>query len=194
VFDAAYAPFIRSPNVPKSIYEIAGAKEVAIEVNSFSKYAGFTGVRLGWTVVPSELKYSDGTPVRNDWNRVMTTAFNGASNIVQNGGLSCLDDNGLKEINNLIDYYLGNAKILRTTFEELGFQVYGGVDAPYVFVYMNGKGSWDSFTEILEKIQVVTIPGAGFGPGGEGFLRMSAFAPRESCEEACKRFKELYKK
>eukprot|EP01036_Dinobryon_divergens_P029970 gene29970-39147_t len=194
VFDAAYAPFIRSPDIPKSIYEIPGAKEVAIEVNSFSKYAGFTGVRLGWTVVPSELRYADGTPVRNDWNRVMTTAFNGASNIVQSGGLACLDDQGLAEINTLIDYYLENARLLRETFQELGFQVYGGIDAPYIFVYMNGKGSWESFSEILEQLQVVTIPGAGFGPGGEGFLRMSAFAPRESCLEACKRFKNFYKK
>ena len=194
VFDAAYAPFIRTPGVPKSIYEIEGAKDVAIEVNSFSKYAGFTGVRLGWTVVPSNLKYSDGTPVRNDWNRVMTTAFNGASNIVQSGGLACLDDAGLKEIDTLIDYYLGNAQILRDTFTELGFDVYGGVDAPYVFVQWKGKGSWDAFSEILETIQVVTIPGAGFGPGGEGFLRMSAFAPRESCIEACARFKTMFGK
>eukprot|EP01038_Epipyxis_sp_PR26KG_P014321 gene14321-19210_t len=192
VFDAAYAPFIRSPDVPKSIFEIEGAKEVAIEVNSFSKYAGFTGVRLGWTVVPNALKYSDGSLVRNDWNRVMTTAFNGASNIVQNGGLACLDDEGLTEINTLIDYYLENARILRSTFKDLGFDVYGGVDAPYIFVHMKGKGSWDSFSHILETIQVVTIPGAGFGPGGEGFLRMSAFAPREACEEACKRFRKLY--
>jgi len=193
VFDAAYAPFIRTPGVPKSIYEIEGAKEVAIEVNSFSKYAGFTGVRLGWTVVPSNLLFSDGTPVRNDWNRVMTTAFNGASNVVQSGGLNCLDDAGLKEINTLIDYYLGNAKILRDCFTKLGYKVYGGVDAPYIFVDMKGQGSWEAFTDILEKIQVVTIPGAGFGPGGEGFLRMSAFAPREACEEAAKRFLEFYK-
>lgn len=195
VFDAAYAPFIRTPDVPKSIYEIEGAKEVAIEVNSFSKYAGFTGVRLGWTVVPSGLTYADGSLVRNDWNRVMTTAFNGASNIVQAGGMACLDDAGLKEIDTLIDYYLGNAQLLRKTFTELGFNVFGGVDAPYIFVQLkNGQKSWDAFSEILEKIQVVTIPGAGFGPGGEGFLRMSAFAPRESCEEACRRFRELYKK
>jgi LL-diaminopimelate aminotransferase len=193
VFDAAYAPFIRTPGVPKSIYEIEGAKDVAIEVNSFSKYAGYTGVRLGWTVVPSALKYADGFPVRNDWNRVMTTAFNGASNIAQSGGLACLDDQGLKEIDNLIDYYLTNAKILRQTFTDLGFQVYGGVDAPYVFVHMKGQGSWEAFSDILDKVQVVTIPGAGFGPGGEGFLRMSAFAPRESCEEASRRFRELYK-
>jgi len=179
--------------VPKSIYEIDGAKDVAIEVNSFSKYAGFTGVRLGWTIVPSNLLYADGTPIRQDWNRVMTTAFNGASNIVQNGGLACLDEKGLAEIDALINYYLENARLLRETFTELGFDVYGGVDAPYVFVYMKGEGSWESFSYILENIQVVTIPGAGFGPGGEGFLRMSAFAPRENCIEACERFKKLYK-
>jgi LL-diaminopimelate aminotransferase len=194
IFDAAYAPFIRTPGIPKSIYEIEGAKEVAIEVNSFSKYAGFTGVRLGWTIVPSELKFSDGTPVKNDWNRVMTTAFNGASNIVQNGGLACLDDEGLKEIDNLIEYYLENAQILKKTFEELGFETFGGVDAPYIFVLFEGKKSWDVFSEFLEKVQVVTTPGSGFGPGGEGYVRMSAFAPREDCIEACRRFKEFYKK
>ena len=194
VFDAAYAPFIRTPGVPKSIYEIEGARTCAIEVNSFSKYAGFTGVRLGWTIVPSELTFSDGTQVRTDWNRVMTTGFNGASNIVQAGGMACLDPEGLHEINILIEYYLENAKILRETFIELGFDVYGGTDAPYVFVSMANKPSWDIFSEILEAIQVVTIPGAGFGPGGEGFLRMSAFAPREAVVESCRRFKEYYKK
>merc|ERR1712021_253737 len=134
VFDAAYAPFIRSKNVPKSIFEIEGAKDVAIEVNSFSKYAGFTGVRLGWTVVPSNLKFKDGSLVRDDFNRVMTTAFNGASNIVQAGGLACLDEEGQKEINVLIDYSLENASILRTTFQELGYVVHGGIDAPYILV------------------------------------------------------------
>jgi LL-diaminopimelate aminotransferase len=143
--------------------------------------------------VPSDLKFADGSPVRNDWNRVMTTAFNGASNVVQSGGLACLDDAGLREIDALIDYYLGNARLLRDTFTSLGFAVYGGVDAPYVFVQMQrGQTSWEAFSDILEQIQVVTIPGAGFGPGGEGFLRMSAFASRESCEEACRRFKALY--
>ena len=130
VFDAAYAPFIRSEGVPKSIYEIPGAEKCAIEVNSFSKYAGFTGVRLGWTIVPSGLKFSDGSLVRNDYNRVMTTAFNGASNIVQGGGLACLDDNGLAEIQTLIEYYLGNAKILRDCAEACGFEAYGGDDSP----------------------------------------------------------------
>jgi len=191
VFDAAYAPFIRTEGVPKSIFEIDGAREVAIECNSFSKYAGFTGVRLGWTVVPDELKFSDGTPVRDDFNRVMTTAFNGASNIVQGGGMACLDDEGLGEINSLIDYYLENAKLLKAAMEEIGYSVYGGDDAPYVFVKLNeGKTSWDTFSEILEKAQVVTIPGAGFGPGGEGYLRLSAFAPRDTVIEACDRLKK----
>jgi len=190
VFDAAYAPFIRSPDVPKSIFEIEGAKDCAIEVNSFSKYAGFTGVRLGWTVVPEGLKFSDGTPVRQDFNRVMTTSFNGASNIVQAGGLACLSPAGMKEIETLIDYYLENAGILRKTFIDLGYNVYGGTDAPYIFVSLNGKSSWDTFSEILEKAEVVTIPGAGFGPGGEGFLRLSAFAPREGVIEVCERLKK----
>mmetsp|Transcript_32702 Transcript_32702/g.81158 ORF Transcript_32702/g.81158 Transcript_32702/m.81158 type:complete len:363 (+) Transcript_32702:381-1469(+) len=194
VFDAAYAPFIKTPGVPKSIYEIPGAKEVAIEVNSFSKYAGFTGVRLGWTIVPNELKFADGTPVRNDWNRVMCTVFNGASNIVQGGGLACLDDAGLAEIEALIEYYLGNAKLLAETMKALGFKVHGATDAPYIFVDLEGASSWDMFSKILETAQVITIPGAGFGPGGEGFLRLSAFAPREACVEACERLTKMFKK
>mmetsp|Transcript_6007 Transcript_6007/g.16824 ORF Transcript_6007/g.16824 Transcript_6007/m.16824 type:complete len:445 (-) Transcript_6007:121-1455(-) len=187
VFDAAYAPFIRTPGVPKSIFEVPGAKDVAIEVNSFSKYAGFTGVRLGWTVVPKNLKFSDGTLVRDDFNRVMTTCFNGASNIVQEGGMACLDDAGLAEIDALIEYYLGNAKIMREKLEAAGFTVHGGTDAPYIFVDLQGRSSWDMFNEVLEKANVVAIPGAGFGPGGEGFLRLSAFAPRDDCEKAMER-------
>jgi len=190
VFDAAYAPFIRSEGVPKSVFEIEGAKDVAIEVNSFSKYAGFTGVRLGWTVIPSNLQFSDGSLVRDDFNRVMTTAFNGASNIVQSGGMACLEEKGLEEINTLIDYYLENAKILKDTMESIGYKVFGGTDAPYVFVQLpEGQKSWDVFSDILEKAQVVTIPGAGFGPGGEGYLRLSAFAPRDNVLEACERLK-----
>jgi len=195
VFDAAYAPFIRTEGVPKSIFEIDGAREVAIECNSFSKYAGFTGVRLGWTVVPDELAFSDGTLVRDDFNRVMSTAFNGASNIVQGGGLACLDDEGLEEINTLIDYYLENANLLKEAMESIGYDVYGGSDAPYVFVKLpEGKSSWDTFSEILEQTQVVTIPGAGFGPGGEGYLRLSAFAPRDTVIEACERLKKAMAK
>lgn len=192
VFDAAYAPFINDPDVPKSIFEIPGARDCSIEVNSFSKYAGFTGVRLGWVVVPNELTFADGSPVRADFNRVMTTCFNGASNISQKGGLACLDPEGMEEIQELIEYYLANAAILRKTMTDLGFDVYGGTNAPYIWVAFPGKKSWEVFSEILEKARVVTIPGAGFGPGGEGYLRLSAFAPRESCEEACKRLRMMY--
>lgn len=191
VFDAAYAPFIKTPGVPKSIFEIEGADECAIEVNSFSKYAGFTGVRLGWTVVPSKLAYSDGSLVRDDFNRVMTTAFNGASNIVQSGGMAILTDEGAAEIEELIDYYLGNAKELIGLADDLGLDHYGGVDSPYVFLDLNGKSSWDTFSYILENAQVVTIPGAGFGPAGDGYLRLSAFAPREACIEARARIAKL---
>jgi len=194
VFDAAYAPFIRSDDVPKSIYEIEGAKQCAIEVNSLSKYAGFTGVRLGWTIVPKDLKFADGTPVGNDYNRVMCTAFNGASNIVQQGALTALDPEGLAEIDKLIDYYMENAKLLRETMLDLGYKVYGGTDAPYIFVDLEGKSSWDTFSELLESAEVVTIPGAGFGPGGEGFIRLSAFAPREAVEEACARLRKALQK
>ena len=189
VFDAAYAPFIRSDDVPKSILEIPGARTCAIEVNSFSKYAGFTGVRLGWTVIPKELKFADGTPVGGDYNRIMSTCFNGASNIVQQGALAALDKEGLAEIKVLINYYMENAALLRKTMEDIGLKVHGGTDAPYVFVDLEGKSSWDMFSKILEEAQVVTIPGAGFGPGGEGFLRLSAFAPREACIEACERLR-----
>lgn len=192
IFDAAYAPFINNPNVPTSIYEIPGARDCSIEVNSFSKYAGFTGVRLGWVIVPDELKFADGSAVRDDFNRIMSTCFNGASSISQNGGLACLEESGRKEIEDLIAYYLGNAAVLRKTMLELGFKVYGGTDAPYIWVGFPGKKSWDVFSEILDKAQVVTIPGAGFGPGGEGYLRLSAFAPREACEEACKRLRAMY--
>jgi len=193
VFDAAYAPFIRSPDVPKSIFDIPGARTCAIEVNSFSKYAGFTGVRLGWTIVPEELTFADGSSVRGDFNRIMCTAFNGASNIVQAGALAALDEEGLAEIKVLIDYYMENAAMLKEAMTDIGLEVHGGDDAPYVFVDLQGKSSWDMFSKILEEAQVVTIPGAGFGPGGEGFLRLSAFAPRASCEEACKRLRTAMK-
>jgi LL-diaminopimelate aminotransferase len=190
VFDAAYAPFIRSGDVPTSIFEIPGSRECAIEVNSFSKYAGFTGVRLGWTVIPKELTFADGSPVAADYNRIMCTAFNGASNIVQQGALAALDPAGLIEIQKLIDYYMENAAMLKKAMQDIGLEVHGGDDAPYVFVDLKGKSSWDMFSKILEEAQVVTIPGAGFGPGGEGFLRLSAFAPRDSCIEACERLRK----
>ncbi|XP_052204948.1 LL-diaminopimelate aminotransferase, chloroplastic [Diospyros lotus] len=191
VYDSAYAMYMSDDN-PKSIFEIPGAKEVAIEISSFSKYAGFTGVRLGWTVVPKELHFSDGFPVAKDFNRIVCTCFNGASNIAQAGGLACLSPEGLKAMQEVIGFYEENTNIIVETFNSLGFNVYGGKNAPYVWVHFPGQSSWDVFSEILEKTHVVTTPGSGFGPGGEGFIRVSAFGHRANVLEACRRFKELY--
>jgi len=194
VYDAAYSLYISNPDCPRTIYEIPGAEEVAIETCSYSKYAGFTGVRLGWTVVPKALKFRDGSSVHADWNRMMTTCFNGASNIAQAGGLACLKPTGLKEMEQLVSFYKENATILRTAFEEMGFKVYGGVDAPYVWVGFPGKASWDVFTDILTRCDIVTTPGSGFGPGGEGFVRASAFGSRDNINEAVRRFKAAFSK
>ncbi|CAL1372925.1 unnamed protein product [Linum trigynum] len=192
VYDSAYALYMSDDN-PRSIFEIPGAREVAIETSSFSKYAGFTGVRLGWTVVPKELLFSDGFPVARDFNRVVCTCFNGASTVAQVGGLACLSPEGLKAMHEVIGFYKGNTEIIVDTFNSLGFKVYGGRNAPYVWVHFPGRSSWDVFAEILEKTHVVTTPGSGFGPGGEGFVRVSAFGHRGNVLEACKRFRQLYK-
>lgn len=192
VYDSAYAMYI-SDDSPKSIFEIPGAKEVAIETASFSKYAGFTGVRLGWTVVPKELLFSDGHPVAKDFNRIVCTCFNGASNIAQAGGLACLSPDGLKAMQDVVGFYKENTEIIVETFTSLGFNVYGAKNAPYVWVHFPGRNSWDVFAEILEKANVVTTPGTGFGPGGEGFVRVSAFGHRENIIEAARRLKQLYK-
>ncbi|CAN6206087.1 unnamed protein product [Urochloa humidicola] len=192
VYDSAYAMYI-SDDSPKSIFEIPGAKEVAIETASFSKYAGFTGVRLGWTVVPKELLFSDGHPVAKDFNRIVCTCFNGASNISQAGGLACLSPEGLKAMHDVVGFYKENTKIIVDTFTSLGFNVYGAKNAPYVWVHFPGRNSWDVFAEILEKANVVTTPGSGFGPGGEGFVRVSAFGHRDNIIEAARRLKQLYK-
>ncbi|KAJ8510336.1 hypothetical protein OPV22_000770 [Ensete ventricosum] len=191
VFDSAYSMYI-SDDSPRSIYEIPGAKEVAIETSSFSKFAGFTGVRLGWTVVPKELLFSDGFPVAKDFNRIVCTCFNGASNIAQAGGLACLSPEGLKAMDETIKFYKENTEIIVDTFKSLGFDVYGGRNAPYVWVHFPGRSSWDVFAEILEKAHVVTTPGSGFGPAGEGFVRVSAFGHRANIKEAAKRIKQLY--
>jgi LL-diaminopimelate aminotransferase len=187
IFDAAYSEFIRDPALPKSIYDIEGAKECAIEVNSFSKPAGFTGVRLGWSVVPMELKYESGESVNADWSRIASTVFNGAGNIAQAGGIAALDDEGLKEIRSLTDFYLGNAKLIRTTLEKLGIKCVGGDNSPSIWARFPGRDSWDVFAEILEKYQIVTTPGAGFGPAGADYVRFSAFGHRTAVEEACQR-------
>jgi LL-diaminopimelate aminotransferase len=191
IFDTAYSAYIRDGSLPKSIFEIDGARTCAIEVNSFSKSAGFTGVRLGWTVVPKELRYAGGESVNADWGRVCGTIFNGASNIAQAGALAALDDEGIEEIKTLCDFYLGNAGLIRSALLGLGVPCVGGDNSPYVWARFPGRDSWEVFGEILEKCQVVTTPGSGFGPAGEGFIRFSAFGRRADVEEACGRLARL---
>ncbi|KAK6121472.1 hypothetical protein DH2020_044788 [Rehmannia glutinosa] len=166
---------------------------VAIEVSSFSKIAGFTGVRLGWTVVPKELMYSNGFPVINDFNRIVCTCFNGASRIAQAGGLASLSKEGFKAVISLVDYYKENAEILLETFKSLGLRAYGGVNAPYLWVHFPGSNSWDVFNEILEKTHIITVPGSGFGPAGKEFIRVTAFGHRENILEASDRLTTLLK-
>jgi LL-diaminopimelate aminotransferase len=193
IYDTAYASYIQHRNLPRSIYEINGAKEVAIELGSFSKMAGFTGVRLAWSVVPQELKFEDGQSVNQDWNRVHTTFFNGASNIAQKGGMAVLSQEGQKHIQRLIRFYMENASILRNALENLDYEVYGGSNAPYIWVRFPHLSSWQAFDMLLEKVHLVCAPGGGFGPAGEGFLRFSAFGKRFEIEEAANRLRECLK-
>ena len=193
IFDSAYSEFIRDPQLPKNIYDIEKAALCAIEVNSFSKPAGFTGVRLGWSVVPKTLKYSGGESVNADWNRIAGTIFNGASNIAQAGGLAALDDQGIAEMKTLTDFYLDNAKIIRDTLNQIKIKCIGGDNSPYIWAHFPGRDSWEVFTEILEKCQIVTTPGAGFGPAGQSFVRFSAFGHRADVEEACARILNFLK-
>jgi LL-diaminopimelate aminotransferase len=196
IFDAAYAQFIRTPGLPRTIFEIPGARDCAIEINSFSKPAGFTGVRLGWSVVPDTLMFSDGKPVIKDWLRVMTTLFNGASNIAQHGGLAALDPQGLVEMRNIIDYYLENVRMIHSAlegdnFKKAGVQIYSTGNSPYLWVRFPGYKSWDIFDRILDGCRVVTTPGSGFGATGESFIRFSSFGHHESVKEACERLSLL---
>ncbi|MDR0525409.1 MAG: LL-diaminopimelate aminotransferase [Spirochaetaceae bacterium] len=191
LFDGAYNEYIRDDQLPKSIFEIDGAKTCAIEINSFSKSAGFTGVRLGWTALSHRLTYADGEQVLPDWSRVSGTIFNGASNIAQAGGLAALEPEGLKEIRGLTDFYLGNAKLIRSALEALGVSCIGGDNSPYVWAHFPGQDSWDLFSKILETCWVVTTPGSGFGPAGQSFIRFSAFGHRQDVEEACQRLEKL---
>jgi LL-diaminopimelate aminotransferase len=187
IFDAAYSEYIRDPLLPKSIFAIEGASSCAVEVNSFSKSAGFTGVRLGWSVVPKELCYAGGESVNADWARLCATVFNGASNIAQAGGCAALDREGRAEIRDLTDFYLGNAKIIRSALEGLGISCVGGDNAPYIWARFPGRDSWDVFGELLETCHLITTPGSGFGPSGQSHIRFSAFGHRGDIEEACAR-------
>jgi LL-diaminopimelate aminotransferase len=197
-FDAAYEAYITDPELPHSIYEIEGARDCAIEFRSFSKNAGFTGTRCALTVVPKTLtaKASDGSDVElwKLWTRRHTTKFNGVSYIVQRGAEAVYSEEGQAQIKALIDFYLENAKIIREKLTEAGISVYGGVNAPYVWVKTpNGLSSWDFFDKLLQTCNVVGTPGSGFGAAGEGYFRISAFNSRENVEEAMKRITEKFK-
>ncbi|NOR84990.1 LL-diaminopimelate aminotransferase [archaeon] len=187
IFDSAYASFVSDSNLPTSIYEIPRAKECAIEIGSFSKSAGFTGVRLGYTIVPMDLVVEDTVAgkVNSLWNRRQTTFFNGASNIAQMGGIAALSEEGLKESQEIIDYYMENARIIKKCIESIGLKAYGGVNAPYIWLATpNNMSSWDFFDKLLNETHVVGTPGIGFGPNGEGYFRLSAFGHRDDIKQA----------
>lgn len=196
IFDSAYEAYVRTPGLPKSIYEIEGAKEVAIEVRSFSKTGGFTGVRCGYTVVPDSLKalYSNGETVSLNrlWSRRQTTKFNGASYVSQRGAEALYTEEGKIEVRNMTDIYIGNASKLGEFFRGQGWKVMGGVDSPYLWAGSpGGEKSVDIFEKILVNCGVSTTPGSGFGSEGEGFIRLSGFNSTENTEKAIGRLKSL---
>jgi LL-diaminopimelate aminotransferase len=196
LYDAAYEAFITEDGIPRSIYEIEGAKKVAIEFRSFSKTAGFTGTRCATTVIPEELVAFDSEgeshSVKALWNRRQSTKFNGVSYPVQKAAAAIYTEEGKKEVAEVIAYYLENAKIMKASLAEIGYTVYGGENAPYVWVKTkNNATSWDFFDQVLNEANVVGTPGSGFGPAGEGYFRFSAFADRENVLEAMERIKNL---
>ena len=194
-FDAAYEAYISDPAIPHSIYEIPGARDVAIEFRSFSKLAGFTGTRCAFTVVPKNLmaKTSAGekAEVYKLWNRRHTTKFNGVSYITQRGAEAVYTEQGRKEVADLVTFYMTNAKIIRESLTKIGLKVYGGINAPYVWLKTPGnQTSWQFFDSLLETCNVVGTPGSGFGAAGEGYFRLSSFNSRENVNEAMKRLTE----
>jgi LL-diaminopimelate aminotransferase len=196
LFDAAYEAFIREPDVPHSIYEVEGAKEVAIEFRSWSKTAGFTGVRCAYSVVPKALKaYTrDGKAVEVNpiWRRRHCTKFNGVSYITQAGAAAIYSPQGKKQMQETIDLYMANATLIRERLTNLGYMVYGGINAPYLWVRTpEGIGSWEFFDRLLNEAHVVCTPGAGFGPSGEGYVRLTAFGLPENVKEALERLARL---
>jgi LL-diaminopimelate aminotransferase len=196
LFDAAYEAFIQDPTIPRSIFEIEGARDCAIEFRSFSKNGGFTGVRCAYIVIPKTVtgKADDGTriPLHQLWSRRHSTKFNGASYPVQKAAAAVFSPEGKQQVAALIEHYMGNAKLLREACLALGLQVFGGVNAPYVWVGCPaGLSSWDMFDKMLNEANVVITPGAGFGAAGEGWFRISAFNSRANVEEVCTRLKSL---
>ena len=194
LFDAAYEAFIRTPGIPHSIYECEGARKCAIEFRSYSKTAGFTGIRCGYTVVPSDVMAYDAAgnavPLKPMWTRRQTTKFNGASYITQRGAEAIYSPEGQAQAKATIDFYLENAKLVREALTALGYTCVGGVDSPYVWVDVKGD-SWDFFDRLLKGANVVTTPGAGFGKAGEGYIRISAFNSRANVLEAIERLKQV---
>ena len=196
LYDAAYEAFITEENIPHSIYEVEGAKEVAIEFRSYSKTAGFTGVRCAYVVIPKELKgkTKDGEEISYNklWNRRTCTKFNGVSYIVQRAAEATYSEEGRKQIQENINYYLENARIIKQGLEKAGFTCYGGVNSPYVWLKVpDGMTSWEFFDELLEKANVVGTPGSGFGPHGEGYFRLTAFGTKENTQKAIERIMNL---
>ena len=195
LYDAAYEAYIQDPDIPHSIYEIKGAKKVAIEFRSFSKTAGFTGVRCGYTVVPKELTAAtlegERIPLNRMWNRRQCTKFNGTSYITQRGAEAIYTPEGKKQVKAIIQYYMANARIMKEALESTGLKVFGGENAPYLWVKTPGEvNSWKFFEQMLYEANVVGTPGVGFGPSGEGYIRLTAFGERADCEEAMKRIRK----
>lgn len=195
LFDAAYEAYIREDNIPHSIFEIEGAKRCAIEFRSFSKTAGFTGVRCGYTVIPKEVTATTATGERVAlnalWNRRQCTKFNGTSYITQRGAEAIYSKEGKQQVRETIDYYMENARIMREGLTDAGIQVFGGKNAPYLWVKTpEGFTSWQFFDHLLNEANIVSTPGVGFGPSGEGYLRLTAFGQREDCIEAIQRISQ----
>ena len=192
LFDAAYERFIVEDNVPHTIYEVEGAKTCAIEFRSFSKTAGFTGARCGCTVVPKAL-IRDGVSLRSMWSRRQTTKFNGASYIIQRGAAAIYTEEGERQIMENIAYYQRNARVIKEGLQNCGIQVYGAVNSPYAWARIpDGMGnSWDFFDKLLKEANVVTTPGSGFGPNGEGYIRLTAFGDADATSEAVARIERL---
>ncbi|AEY65093.1 LL-diaminopimelate aminotransferase [Clostridium sp. BNL1100] len=198
LFDSAYEAFISEKDVPHSIYEIEGAKEVAIEFRSFSKTAGFTGTRCAYMVIPKELKAytTDGSEIGLNrlWYRRQATKFNGVSYIVQRGAEAVYSEEGQKQVKETISYYLSNASIIKNGLESIGIKVFGGVNAPYIWMQTpNGMDSWAFFDKLLSEANIVGTPGVGFGPSGQGYFRLTAFGSRENTQAAVERFKTRLK-
>lgn len=192
IFDSAYEAFVRNPSLPRSIYEIEGAEKVAIEIRSFSKTAGFTGLRCGYTVVPKALTGTDAfgreVSLGKLWNRRQCTKFNGAGYVVQRGAEALYSSEGRESVRNNIDYYLENAGIIRRSLSQAGYAVFGGEDSPYVWIKgKNGESSWQLFGDMLEKYNISCTPGVGFGVSGDGYIRLTGFNSRENTLKAMKR-------